>query len=233
MAMLQPYFMKTHIPNFITCLNLFSGCIGVTFAFAGQLDIAAYCVLASGIFDFFDGLAARALDVKSPIGKELDSLADVISFGLLPGAVLYSMLGVAWPDNAYVPYAGFLVTVFSALRLAKFNIDDRQSNDFVGLNTPMNAFYVISLPFIAGTYGAVVYHPVFLLGSVVVTSLLLVSNVRLFSLKLNSLSWRENGWKFAFLLVSALLVAVLKFAAAPLVLVLYFLFSYAHFGRVR
>src|SRR5690606_14101796 len=117
--------------------------------------------------------------------------------------------------------------------LAKFNIDDRQSNDFVGLNTPMNAFYVISLPFIAGTYGAVVYHPVFLLGSVVVTSLLLVSNVRLFSLKLNSLSWRENGWKFAFLLVSALLVAVLKFAAAPLVLVLYFLFSYAHFGRVR
>src|SRR5690606_21640905 len=149
--MLQPYFMKTHIPNFITCLNLFSGCVGVTFAFAGQLDITAYCVLASGVFDFFDGLVARALRVKSPIGKELDSLADVISFGLLPGAILYKMLGTAWPANDYIPYLGFLVTVFSALRLAKFNIDDRQLADFIGLNTPMNAFYVISLPFIAVT----------------------------------------------------------------------------------
>src|SRR5690606_36531149 len=131
--MLQPCFMKKHIPNFITCLNLFSGCVGVTFAFAGWLDMAAYCVLASGIFDFFDGMAARALRVKSPIGKELDSLADVVSFGLLPGAVLFSMLGTALPGNVYVPYLGFLVTIFSALRLAKFNIDDRQSTDFIGL----------------------------------------------------------------------------------------------------
>ncbi|MEC3881166.1 CDP-diacylglycerol--serine O-phosphatidyltransferase [Parapedobacter sp. 10938] len=223
--------MKTHIPNFITCLNLFSGCVGVTFAYAGQLDIAAYCVLASGAFDFFDGLAARALHVKSPIGKELDSLADVVSFGFLPGAVLYSMLGVAWPGNGYVPYLGFLVTVFSALRLAKFNIDDRQSTDFIGLNTPMNAFYVVSLPFIAATYGTIIYHPAFLIGSILVTSLLLVSNVRLFSLKINSFSWRENGWKFTFLLISAVLVVVLKFAAAPLVLALYFLFSYVHFRQ--
>ncbi|MGV3761657.1 CDP-alcohol phosphatidyltransferase family protein [Parapedobacter sp.] len=223
--------MKAHIPNFITCLNLFSGCVGVTFAFAGQLEVAAYCVLASGIFDFFDGLAARVLHVKSTIGKELDSLADVISFGFLPGAVLYSLLGSAWPGHTYVPYFGFLVTVFSALRLAKFNIDDRQSTDFVGLNTPMNAFYVISLPFIAATYGAIVYHPAFLISSIVVTSLLLVSNVRLFSLKINSFSWHENGWKFTFLLVSAVLVAVLKFAAAPLVLALYFLFSYIHFRQ--
>src|SRR5690606_29661086 len=133
--------------------------------------------------DFFDGLAARVLRVKSPIGKELDSLADVVSFGFLPGAVLYSMLGTAWPGHAYLAYLGFVVTVFSALRLAKFNIDDRQSTDFIGLNTPMNAFYVISLPFVAGTYGAIVYHPVFLVSSIVVTSLLLVSNVRLFSLK--------------------------------------------------
>ncbi len=223
--------MKTHIPNFITCLNLFSGCVGVTYAFAGELDIAAYCVLASGIFDFFDGLAARVLRVKSPIGKELDSLADVVSFGFLPGAVLYSMLGTAWPGNAYLAYLGFVVTVFSALRLAKFNIDDRQSTDFIGLNTPMNAFYVISLPFVAGTYGAIVYHPVFLVSSIVVTSLLLVSNVRLFSLKFTSLSWHENAWKFTFLLVSALLVVWLGFAAAPLVLALYFLCSFIHFRQ--
>src|SRR5690606_19805382 len=144
--------MKRHVPNFITCLNLFSGCIGVTFAFAGQLQLAAYCVVLSGVFDFFDGLVARALHVKSPIGKELDSLADVVSFGLLPGAVLYHMLGVASPTVEWLPYLGFVVTVFSALRLAKFNIDDRQSTDFIGLNTPMNAFYVVSLPFIADTY---------------------------------------------------------------------------------
>ena len=225
--------MKTYIPNFITCLNLFSGCVGVTFAFAGQLDMAAYCVLASGIFDFFDGLTARALRVKSVIGKELDSLADVVSFGFLPGAMLYRMLEVAWPDNGWLPYLGFLVTVFSALRLAKFNIDDRQSTDFVGLNTPMNAFYVVSLPFIATTYGEIVYHPAFLVCSIVATSLLLVSNIRLFSMKLNSLSWNENGWKFTFLLVSAILVIVLGFAAAPLVLALYFLFSYIHFRLAR
>lgn len=230
---LRPYLMKKHIPNFITCLNLFSGCVGVTFAFTGRFDMAAYCVLASGIFDFFDGLAARALHVKSPIGKELDSLADVVSFGFLPGAILYYMLGEAWPGNGYLPYLGFVVTVFSALRLAKFNVDERQATDFIGLNTPMNAFYVISLPFIAGTYGAIVYHPAFLIGSIVVTSLLLVSNVRLFSMKLNSLSWRENGWKFTFLLVSAALVTALRFAAAPLVLASYFLFSYIHFRQAK
>lgn len=223
--------MKTHIPNFITCLNLFSGCVGVTFAFAGQLDMAAYCVFASGIFDFFDGLAARALRVKSSIGKELDSLADVVSFGFLPGVVLYRMLEVAWPANGWLPYLGFLVTIFSALRLARFNIDDRQSTDFVGLNTPMNAFYVVSLPFIAATYGNIVYHPAFLMCSIVATSLLLVSNIRLFSMKLHSLSWYENGWKFTFLLVSMVLVIVLRFAAVPLILVLYFLFSYIHFKQ--
>ena len=225
--------MKKHIPNFITCLNLFSGCIGVTFAFGGQLHLAAYCVVVSGIFDFFDGMVARALHVKSPIGKELDSLADVVSFGLLPGAVLYHMLGVALPAHGWLPYLGFVVTAFSALRLAKFNIDDRQSTDFVGLNTPMNAFYVVSLPFIATTYGSIIYHPAFLVCSTIITSLLLVSNIRLFSMKLSSLSWRENGWKFTFLLVSAVLVVALQFAAVPLVLILYFLFSYIHFGRSR
>ncbi|HWL00378.1 MAG TPA: hypothetical protein VNQ55_10540, partial [Parapedobacter sp.] len=102
---------------------------------------------------------------------------------------------------------------------------------FVGLNTPMNAFYVVSLPFIAASYGNMVYHPAFLVCSIVATSLLLVSNIRLFSMKLRSLSWHQNGWKFTFLLVSAVLVAVLRFAAVPLILVLYFLFSYIHFRR--
>lgn len=227
----QPYHMKKHVPNFITCLNLLSGCIGVVFALQGSFDVAAYCVVASGIFDFFDGLVARALHVKSPIGKELDSLADVVSFGLLPGAMLYTMLGLSSAESDYLPYLGFLVTICSALRLAKFNIDERQSTDFIGLNTPMNAFYVISLPFLAETYRQVVYHPIFLVASIVATSLLLVSNVRLFSMKLDSLSWELNKWKFMFLIVSILLVVWMKFAAVPMVLVAYFLFSYIHYRK--
>ncbi|MBK1439438.1 CDP-diacylglycerol--serine O-phosphatidyltransferase [Parapedobacter sp. ISTM3] len=224
--------MKKHLPNSITCLNLFSGCVGVTFALDGRPDVAAYCVLLSGVFDFFDGLVARALHVRSAVGKELDSLADVVSFGLVPGSVLYYMLGVALPTAEYLPYLGFLVTLFSAIRLAKFNVDERQSTDFIGLNTPMNAFYVVSLPFIGEAYSGSVYHPLFLLGSIVVTSALLVSNIRLFSLKLESLSWRKNRWKFIFIILSAVLVGLFNFAAIPAVLVLYFLFSYIHFKQM-
>ncbi len=223
--------MKKHLPNLITCLNLFSGCVGVVFALQGNFDIAAYCVVASGVFDFFDGLVARVLRVKSAIGKELDSLADVVSFGLLPGAILYQMLGEALPENNYLPYLGFLVTVCSALRLAKFNIDERQTVDFIGLNTPMNAFYVISLPFIGVGY-PFIYHPVFLLGSIVVSSVLLLSNIRLFSMKLSGWSWRENKWKFLFVLFSAVAIGVLGISAVPVILVLYFLFSYIHFKTV-
>jgi len=223
--------MKRHIPNFITCLNLLSGCVGVTFALAAQLEVAAYCVIASGVFDFLDGLVARALHVKSPIGKELDSLADVISFGLVPGAIWYALLKTSLPGAEYLPYLGFVVTIFSAIRLAKFNIDVRQSTDFIGLNTPMNAFYVISLPFIAATYGSVIYHPVFLLANIAVTSSLLISNIRLFSFKLESWSWQKNRWKFIFIILSAVWVGLLKFAAIPVVLVMYFLFSFIHFKQ--
>ena len=226
-----PIAMKRHLPNFITCLNLLSGCIGVTLALASQPKLAAYCVVASGLFDFLDGLVARALHVKSPIGKELDSLADVVSFGLVPGAIWYTLLGVAFPESVYIPYLGFVVTVFSAIRLAQFNIDDRQTTDFIGLNTPMNAFYVVSLLFIAETYGNLVLHPAFLLGNIALTSALLISNIRLFSLKLESGSWQKNKWKFIFIILSAVWVGLLKFAAVPGVLVLYFLFSFIHFRR--
>src|SRR5690606_4523295 len=138
-------------------------------ALTDQPKLAAYCVVASGVFDFLDGMVARALHVKSAIGKELDSLADVVSFGLVPGAIWYALLIIAFPGSAYLPYLGFVVTVFSALRLAQFNIDDRQTTDFIGLNTPMNAFYVVSLLFIAETYGTLVHHPAFLLGNIALT----------------------------------------------------------------
>lgn len=220
--------MKRHLPNFLTCLNLFSGCIGVTLALNGQLIPAAYCVVVSGIFDFLDGFVARALGVKSAIGKELDSLADVISFGFVPGAVLFRLLGDAWPDEAYIRYLGFAVTVFSALRLAKFNLDPRQTADFIGLNTPMNAFYVVSLPFVSDRFG-IAFSGVFLLVSIVLACLLMVSEIRLFSLKSDGRAWWENRWKFIFIILSAVSVALFNFAAVPLVLVMYFLFSYIHF----
>src|SRR5690606_40156324 len=120
------YFMKKYIPNSITSLNLFSGCIGIVMAMNGEFLYAFYCVLASGIFDFFDGMSARLLNVKSLIGKELDSLADVISFGLLPGTIVFSLLQQS-TSSSYLSYFGFLITIFSALRLAKFNIDERQT----------------------------------------------------------------------------------------------------------
>ncbi len=223
--------IKKHIPNAITSLNLFAGCVALVFAMRGQLELAAYCVVAAGVFDLFDGLAARALGVSSPIGKELDSLADVVSFGVVPGVVFFQLLQTAVPGHAWLAYAGFIVTLFSALRLAKFNVDTRQSVDFIGLNTPTNAFFVVSLPFLAAYFPAVVYSVYFLLVCIALTSYLLVSETRLFSLKFESLSWRQNREKFILIIMGIVLIGLFKFAAIPIILVLYFVFSFIYFKR--
>ena len=222
--------MKKHIPNALTCANLLSGCIGVVFAFKGDLNLAAYAVLISGIFDFFDGFIARLLHVKSNIGKELDSLADMVSFGFLPGAVMYQLLTASSDfSSPYLPYLGFLITVFSALRLAKFNIDTRQTEDFIGLNTPMNTLFIVSLPFIQKDYPGLINSSMLLIAVTVIMSLLLVSEIRIFSLKFGSREWAQNKIKFIFLIVSALLIAFLKFTAIPFVLILYIGASLLHF----
>jgi CDP-diacylglycerol--serine O-phosphatidyltransferase len=219
--------IKKHIPNLLTCGNLFSGCIGIVYAFNGDLKAVAFFVIISGVFDFFDGLAARLLHVKSEIGKELDSLADVISFGFLPGVIMYQLLKINSAD-AFLPYLGFLITVFSALRLAKFNIDTRQSEDFIGLNTPMNTFFIISLPYLVIdlTWINNIYV---LLAIILMVSFLLVSKIKLFSMKINNLKWTPNKYKFIFLIISFVLLAFLKFAALPIILILYILFSQIHF----
>ncbi|QBQ42182.1 CDP-diacylglycerol--serine O-phosphatidyltransferase [Sphingobacterium psychroaquaticum] len=224
--------MKKHIPNTLTCLNLFSGCIGVLFALEGEFLYVFYCILASGIFDFFDGMVARALHVKSNIGKELDSLADMVSFGFLPGTILFMLFKEA-SDAAYLPYIAFLVTVFSALRLAKFNIDERQTTDFIGLNTPMNTFFIISLPFIAQQYPQLVYNVPVLLVITVGTSLLLVSEIKLFSMKLTTMAWYPNRFKYIFLMISVLLLIVFKFVALPFVLLIYIVMSLLHFAQEK
>lgn len=220
--------IKKHIPNAITCANLFTGCIGVVYAFKGDLKTVAFFVLACGIFDFFDGFAARLLNVKSDIGKELDSLADVISFGFLPGVIFYQMLLQSHSIPFWIPYFGFLIPVFSAIRLAKFNIDTQQTENFIGLNTPTCTFFVISLPYLILDF-KFIGNPYFLIILILLLSYLLISKIKLFSLKLNKSGWQGNKYKYIFIICSAVCLAFLMFAAAPIVLILYFVFSQLHF----
>lgn len=231
--------MKKHLPNFITCLNLFSGCIGTVFAFNGELKTAAYFVILSAVFDFFDGFVARLLNVKSSIGKELDSLADMVSFGFLPGLVMFQLLVLSMNESlltknpiAFLPYLAFSITIFSALRLAKFNIDTRQSIDFIGLNTPMNTLFIVSLPFIRDDYPTLLGSTILLLGITFLMSYLLIGEFRLFSLKFNSITWIDNKFRFIFIILSGLLIISLHFAAIPLILVLYLVLSYFHFRTI-
>lgn len=230
--------MKKHIPNFITSLNLFSGCIGTIFAFNGDLKTAAFFVVLSAVFDFFDGFVARLLNVKSEIGKELDSLADMISFGFLPGMVMFQLITQSLNQTSsfadmdltsYLPYLAFLITVFSALRLAKFNIDTRQSVDFIGLNTPTNTLFIVSLAFVKEDYPLPMGSTALLLAITFLMSYLLIAEFRLFSLKFTSTKWVENQYKFIFLILSGLLILILQFVAIPIILVLYISLSYLHF----
>ncbi len=223
--------MKKHIPNLLTCLNLFSGCVAVLMALDGNIKAVTICVLASGIFDFFDGMVARLLHVKSPIGKELDSLADMVSFGFLPGTIMFTLLLKVCPVDSLLPYLGYIITIFSALRLAKFNLDERQTSDFIGLNTPMNTFYVLSLPYIAEEYPQLILNPVFLICSVLLTSYLLISEIRLFSMKFSSMDWQTNKFRFIFLILTLILFVVGQFMVLPIILLLYFLLSALHFNK--
>lgn len=222
--------MKKQIPNAITCANLFSGCIGIVYAFNGDLKAVAFFVILSGIFDFFDGFAARLLKVKSEMGKELDSLADVISFGFLPGVIIFQLLKIENSD--YLPYLAFLIPVFSAYRLAKFNLDTRQTEEFIGLNTPMNTFFIISLPYLADEFGFIT-NTWFLIATTLVLCWLLVSEIRLFSMKISNFSWKDNKYKFIFLILSIVCIATIKFAAIPIVLVLYIILSQLHFNYLK
>ena len=230
--------MKRHLPNAVTCLNLLCGCLALTNIFAGRLEAGAWFVAAAALADFADGLLARALRVSSAIGKDLDSLADMVSFGVVPGAILGSLLaksvaGGSYPGPAtlweWVPYIGFLVTIFSALRLAKFNNDTRQTTSFIGLPTPACTLVVASLPLILShdNFGLreVVLNPWLLLGLTVLLSGLLVAELPLFALKFKSLRWADNRRRFIFMLLAAGLLLGLRATAVPLVVLLYVLLS--------
>lgn len=222
-----------HIPNALTCLNLFSGCIAGVMAFESRYELALLFIIISAVFDFFDGLAARALGAHSTIGKDLDSLADDVSFGVAPSLIVFSLFK-EMPYPAYMegtatwlPYSAFLISVFSALRLAKFNNDTRQTTSFIGLPVPANALFWASL--VAGyhpilTGGSV--HPLGLLVLVCLFSWLLVSEIPMFSLKFKNLSWKDNKVSFIFLLFCILFLVTLQVRGFATCIVWYILLSW-------
>lgn len=231
--------MKKHLPNFITCLNLFSGCIGIVYAFEGELVIAGYTILLSAIFDFFDGMTARLLSAYSEIGKELDSLADVVSFGVLPSVIIYQLfLQSPQIDNVspILNMSAFFIAIFSALRLAKFNVDIRQSENFIGLPTPANALLIGSLPMILAQnnwfFTSYILNPFFLFIFSLGMSILLVTEIPLISLKFKSLKLNDNLFRYILVLSSIVLVVIFKFAAVPIIIIIYILLSLIQF-RLR
>ncbi|MDH6534341.1 CDP-diacylglycerol--serine O-phosphatidyltransferase [Parabacteroides sp. 52] len=207
--------IKKHIPNTITCMSLLSGCVATVAALQGNLAGAALWIIIAAVFDFLDGLAARLLHAYSAIGKELDSLSDMVSFGVAPGMIVFWLLGEAAPAlplgtfNSYIPYLAFVIPVFSGLRLAKFNVDERQTNSFIGLPVPAHALFWAS----AGYAVLPMIHwkeEVFVVLTVLfslISSLLLVSEIPMFSLKVKSLAWKGNELRY--LLVGCALVFVL------------------------
>lgn len=216
--------MHKHIPNFLTCCNLVCGCLAIISLLEGWNIPIAYFVWAAGIFDFFDGFAARLLKISSPLGKELDSLADMVSFGMVPALFMYTAISLESPFS-YLPYVALLMAVCSALRLAIFNLDDTQSDSFKGLPTPANTFFITALPFLESPVLDIVYSPIVLTAITVVFSLLLVSRIDLFALKFKNFTWSDNKIRFTFLGLAVLLLAVLKLAALPLIILLYIALS--------
>jgi CDP-diacylglycerol--serine O-phosphatidyltransferase len=219
--------IKNHIPNTITCCNLISGCIATFWAFQGRCDLALLFIVIGAVFDFFDGMSARLLGVSSPIGKELDSLADCITFGFAPSAIVYEYLR---PDTELLPFIVFIMAAFSALRLAKFNLDERQALGFIGLPTPANALFWGSLivgagdwmksaPFISSNLSLVI-----LAGSFI-SCYLLVAEIPMFALKFKHWGWKGNEIKYIFLLTCIPLLAILGISGLAAIIAWYIILS--------
>jgi CDP-diacylglycerol--serine O-phosphatidyltransferase len=201
--------------------------------FQSNLMLAAYLTGIAGVLDFFDGFVARWLKAYSPIGKELDSLADCVTFGVLPGMIIFHLIGESMPADTsttpgFLPYVAFVISVFSALRLAKFNVDTRQTTSFIGVPTPANAFLIGSLPLILWQYPPseeIILNPYFLVSLTLLMSYLLVAEIPLFALKFTSYTFSSNRPKYIFLFLSLVLLFTLQFIAIPFIIALYILIS--------
>ena len=240
---------KRHIPNIITLLNVFCGSVAAIFAANSNFVMAAIFVFLGIFFDFFDGLIARKLNVQSELGIQLDSLADMITSGLVPGIIMFKLLSLVvnssdtfmneeW--NSYfhwsginasiLPFIAFLITMASAYRLAKFNLDEDQQDHFIGLPTPANTLLIISLPLIIefqnnDLINAIILNKWFLIALTLISSYLLNSKIDLFALKFKDWSFKNNSIRYIFLLLSVVALIILKFAAIPLIVVIYILMS--------
>ena len=238
--------MKRHIPNLITLLNVLCGCIATVFAVANVLEMAALFVCLGIFLDFLDGLAARLLRVKSELGVQLDSLADMITSGLVPGIVMFQLLNMSelggWnmasnisldgdSDFSFLPFSGFLITLASAYRLAKFNIDENQVNSFIGLPTPANALLIISLPLILlyqnnDVLNGIILNQWFLISLTLLSGYLLNSRIELFALKFKNWGFKDNALRYIFIIISLVVLITMRFLGIPLIIVFYVLGSW-------
>ena len=217
--------LKKHIPNAITCCNLFSGCVACVMAFSGKFEYAMLFIVLGAVFDFFDGMVARLLGVSSPLGVQMDSLADDITFGLAPATVIFSFMKdvLVYPEflggfSAVLPYFAFLIAVFSACRLAKFNIDTRQTTSFIGLPTPANALFWSSLIVGGKEWLLGMEHAwAVLLALIFLFSYFLISEIPMFSMKFKNLSWKSNKRRYTFLIVSIPMLALGSLAPVAII----------------
>ncbi len=222
--------IKKHIPNFLTCLNLLSGSIAIVLVVRDHdFKNAAYLMWLAGLFDFLDGFIAKLLNVHSPLGKQLDSLADMITFGLLPSLMVFTMLAESYQN--LVPYAAFVISIGSALRLAKFNLDTRQSDHFLGLATPANALFYSGLPWVIpylegqfhldGNINLVILFFTFFF------SWLMISEIPFIAFKFNGFGWAGNKTKYLYLLIALALLITIGFLAISPLIILYLVMSIA------
>ena len=220
--------MTKHIPNFLTLCNVACGCYGVVAVFKGDLQTGSIMIWAGALFDFFDGFAARMLRKFSAIGKDLDSLADLITFCFLPASILFALID-QYSVNNWMPYVGYLLVLFGALRLAKFNNDSRQSDTFYGLPVPASGIFVSALPFISGVEHSgfagflTSYYALAVIS--ILLSLMMVSDIKLMSLKFKELSIKANWQRFLLILISLILLVVFNIVALPFIIILYVVLS--------
>lgn len=221
-----------HIPNTLTSLNLFSGCLAIIAAYENNFEVAAIWIFVGAIFDFFDGMSARLLKAYSPVGKELDSLADMVTFGVAPSMMIFSLLKTLVPECfpevliVGLPYTAFLIAIFSALRLAKFNIDERQTSSFIGLPTPANALFWIGIcvGIQSGLSGFIANFWI-IEALVLLFSYLLVAEIPMFSFKFKDISWKNNRIRYIFLILAIPMLILLGITGISAVIGLYIAMS--------
>ena len=218
--------IKRAVPNTLTALNLFAGAVSVPVFFAGNFEIGAWLIVLAAVFDFLDGFAARLLNAQSPMGAQLDSLADVVSFGFAPSVAIFCFMRSRTMQPDWMVYCAFAIVVFSALRLAKFNVDTRQSDEFFGLPTPANALALVMVPLLMEGFWLSPKNEWFLFTAlIVVSSALMVSDIRLIALKFKTWGIKENSFRYLLILGAAIILFTIGVKGFPLIVILYLILS--------